>query len=209
MLHKIRSFLLNEDIHYAALATVHVIIHFIAPSVKTVLLKLFVAFFYCKLLKNMAASINHLLINGPLVSRISQLVREVLSPLVLVLLGVQCPTGSPWSSIQCSCLCCWGWQWQGWLWGTLFSTGGCGAGRRAAVSPRGVLPAAVWGMAGCDLTGFLFYWFVRVRSGRAESSSGGRASCSLSIPAPPSITCSQAELTLPAALLLFAFLSCC
>lgn len=30
----------------------------------------------------MAASINHLLINGPLVSRISQLVREVLSPLV-------------------------------------------------------------------------------------------------------------------------------
>lgn len=163
MLHKIRFFLLNEDIHYAALATVHVIIHFIAPSVNTVLLKLFVAFFYCKLLKNMAASINHLLINGPLVSRISQLVREVLSPLVLVLLGVQCPHREP---IQCSCV----WRWQGWLWGTLFSTGGCGAGRRTAVSPRGVLPAAVWGMAGCDLTGFLFYWFVRVRSGRAESS---------------------------------------
>lgn len=38
--------------------------------------------------------------------------------------------------------------------GRLFSTGGRGAGRRTAVSLRGVLPAAVWGTAGCGFIGF-------------------------------------------------------
>lgn len=107
---------------------------------------------------------------------------------MLVLLGVQClprePVGAAPSAPVCAAGIGNGRHGCG---GRFFSTGGCGASRRRAVSPRGVLPAAVWGMAGCDVPGLLFYWFSRVRSGRAAMSSGARASCRLSIPVQSSL----------------------
>lgn len=125
-----------------------------------------------------------------------------------MLLGVQCLRREPMGAASCAAVCASGVR-DG-CGGRLWSTGGYGAGRRTAVSPRGVLPAAVWGMAGCDVAGLLFHWFSQVRSVRAETSSGARASCSLGIPYDlPSISCSQADFTLPAALFLLAYLSCC
>lgn len=63
---------------------------------------------------------------------------------MLVLLGVQSlqrePMGAASSAPVCAAGVGNGRDGSG---GRFFSTGGCGAGRRRAVSPRGVLPAAV------------------------------------------------------------------
>lgn len=132
--------------------------------------------------------------------RYSPLVHDVLSPLVRVLLAVRrVSTGSP--SRAAACVPAWRpWERIPALPGMLLVLGNdssdCG-GRcfSAAVGMRtgsgqenssepdcAFLPAAVWGKGGSDIVIYLYFFFPRVRTGRAETSFGARASCSLSIP---------------------------